>query len=83
MAQVVATGRAKSVEDAYRLATFEDVPGLVKEKTRSSVMEELKNKAGKTMPPTMGSSQNGKGETYSGRDSVLRAFRDAKRELGI
>ena len=83
MAQVVATGRAKSVEDAYRLATFEDVPGLVKEKTRSSVMEELKAKAGKTVSPTMGSSQNGKSETYSGRDSVLRAFRDAKRELGI
>jgi hypothetical protein len=83
MAQVVAAGRAKTVEDAYRLATYDDVPDLVKEKTRKTLTEELQSKASKTVAATMGGAKNGAVATYSGRDAVLNAFRDTKRELGL
>ena len=83
MAQIVAAGRAKTVEDAYRLAVFDNVPELAKEKARKTLQEELQSKASKTVAPTMGGAKNGAVATYSGRDAVLNAFRDTKRELGV
>lgn len=83
MAQIVAAGRAKTVEDAYRLAVFDNVPELAKEKARKTLQEELQSKASKTVAATMGGSKNGAVSVYSGSDAVLKAFRDTKRELGL
>ena len=53
MAQVVASGRAKSVEDAYRLATFEEMPVLVKERARKTIQEEMQKKASNSIAPLL------------------------------
>jgi hypothetical protein len=83
MSQLVASGRARSVEDAYRLATYEDFPKMVETKTRKSLQEELSKKASNSIAPRMGPGTNGKSHLYSGRDAVLKAFNDAKAEYGI
>lgn len=82
MSQLVAIGRAKSVEDAYRISLFDELPELIENKTKKSLHEELKSKAGKTVAPVMGPPQNGRAQLYTGRDAILKAFRDSKQELG-
>ena len=83
MSQIVAAGRAKTVEDAYKLATYDDLPELMKDTARKTLTEELQGKASRTVAATMGGPKNGVAAKYSGPEAVLNAFRDTKRELGL
>lgn len=83
MSQLVATGRARSVEDAYRLAIFNDMPNVVETRTRQSLKDELNKKASSTVAPRIGPGTNGKTQMYSGKDAVIKAFNDAKLEHGL
>ena len=80
MRQLIQAGRATTIEDAYRLAIADDVPGLVETKTRAQLQAELKQKEQQFIPP--GQSMSGSPQQdFAGEAGVLAAMAEARSEL--
>lgn len=80
MREVIRSGRANNVRDAYMLAISGDVPNVVATKTRAQLQKELEQRQKKSIPP--GRSASGTpSQDYSGPDGIQRALADARREL--
>lgn len=78
--EVIRSGRANNIRDAYLLSIADDVPGVVATKTRAELEAELKQKQQQLIPPGR-SAAGAPVEDYSGPDGVKLAMQDAMREL--
>ncbi len=78
--QLIQAGRATTIEDAYRLAISDDVPGLVETKTRAQVQADLKKKQEQFIPP--GQSVAGSPQAdFAGESGIKAAMAEALDEL--
>lgn len=77
MTQIIQSGEARTVKDAWRLAIFDELPDIVSKNARKAAQEELRNKAASTLPPRVGPATEPGEEIFVGPNAVSEALHAA------
>ena len=80
MAQIIQSGEARTVKDAWRLAIFDELPDIVSKNARKAAQDELRHKAETTLPPKQGPTTEPGGEIFVGPNAVSEALHAAMTE---
>ena len=77
MTQIIQSGEARTVKDAWRLAVFDELPDIISKNARKAAQDELRQKAASTLPPRVGPATAPGEEIFVGPNAVSEALHAA------
>jgi hypothetical protein len=77
----VTSGAARSVEEAYKLSVFDELPDLIRTQAQKATMTELQQKASQTVSPIASPGGTPSQQSFKGRNAVADALAASIKEL--